>query len=112
MNANDYQKLAMRTCPVDKLSASEMLVNAALGICGEGGEVADLVKKHRFQGHELDRERILKEFGDVLWYVAEGCTSFGVTLGEIMEMNIEKLRKRYPDGFDADRSIHREEGDV
>lgn len=110
MNANDYQKLAMRTCP--DLSGAELLVNAILGICGEGGEAADIMKKHLFQGHELDRMHLASEFGDVLWYIAEGCTGLGMSLGEVMEMNIEKLRKRYPDGFDADRSIHREEDDI
>jgi NTP pyrophosphatase (non-canonical NTP hydrolase) len=85
------------------------LTLAALGMSGEAGEVADLVKKHLFQGHPLDRQQLLDELGDILWYYMLLCQAQGYTLTEIMACNIEKLRRRYPDGFDPARSIHRED---
>lgn len=110
MEMDKYQKAAMRTA--SGLNHHELLMNAALGICGEGGEVADLVKKAAFQGHDLDREHVAKELGDCLWYIAVGAEAVGYTLGEIAQMNVDKLRKRYPDGFNSERSQHREEGDT
>ena len=86
-----------------------MLTNGALGLCGEAGEVGDLVKKHLFQGHELNREKIIDELGDVAWYIAETAYALGVDLETVLAGNIEKLKKRYPEGFSAERSIHREE---
>ena len=68
-----------------------------------------MYKKYLYQGHEFDREHMAEELGDVCWYVAELATGLGATLEEVMAQNIEKLRKRYPDGFDAERSVHREE---
>ena len=112
MTPNEYQREAMRTAAGMDYSTMEPIVNAALGIAGEGGEVADIIKKHIFQGHELDREHVAKELGDVLWYIALGAHSIGYSLEQIMEMNVEKLRNRYPDGFESDRSIHRVEGDI
>lgn len=98
----DYQKLAMRTAG-DGVS----IINAALGLCGEAGEVADIVKKATFQGHELDKERICEELGDVLWYVALAAEAMETTVEELMRQNIEKLKRRYPDGFDPERSRNR-----
>lgn len=112
MTPNEYQREAMRTDAGTDYPTMEPIVNAALGIAGEGGEVADIIKKHIFQGHELDREHVAKELGDVLWYIALGAHSIGYSLEQIMEMNVEKLRNRYPDGFESDRSIHRVEGDI
>ncbi len=103
---NKYQELAMRTSN-PKLTDGEHLINGALGLTGEAGEVADLVKKAYMQGHAIDRERIAKELGDVCWYVAETATAIGYDLETIMQLNIDKLRRRYPDGFDADRSVRR-----
>lgn len=97
----------MRTA--GEFSREDCLLNAALGLCGESGEVADLIKKYRFQGHELDTAKLIKELGDVQWYIALAASALGVSLSEIMMRNIEKLRKRYPNGFDPERSIHREE---
>jgi NTP pyrophosphatase (non-canonical NTP hydrolase) len=88
------------------------LINGALGLTGEAGEVADIIKKHTMQGHDLDCEHIAKELGDVLWYVAETATAIGYDLETIMQMNIDKLMKRYPEGFSSERSQDREEGDV
>ena len=112
MIINEYQTAALRTAQTDKLTASELLLNSALGLCGESGEVADLVKKHRFQGHDLDSEHIAKELGDISWYLAVGAYSIGYDLETILQMNVDKLKARYPDGFSTDRSLHRAENDV
>ena len=112
MTINEYQTAALRTAQTDKLTANELLLNAALGLCGESGEVADLVKKYRFQGHDIDIEHIAKELGDVAWYLAVGAYAIGLDLESIFRMNIEKLKARYPDGFSTDRSLHRSENDV
>ena len=112
MTINEYQTAALRTAQTDKLTANELLLNSALGLCGESGEVADLVKKHRFQGHDIDIEHIAKELGDVAWYLAVGAYAIGLDLESIFRMNIEKLKARYPDGFSTDRSLHRSENDV
>lgn len=111
MTINEYQALAMRTSRKD-LSPDYHLLNGALGLCGESGEVADMVKKNWMQGHDLDLDHIVKELGDVLWYVAETATAIGVDLETIMKMNIDKLKARYPDGFSADRSQNRKDGDI
>lgn len=110
MTINEYQNAAMRTAK--SMDDNALLINAALGLCGESGEVADIVKKATFQGHELDKEHVAKELGDVAWYLAVGARAIGYDLETIMQMNVDKLRARYPDGFDADRSQHRKAGDV
>ena len=112
MTINEYQAAALRTAQTEELVHIELVMNAALGLCGESGEVADLVKKHRFQGHDLDVEHIAKELGDVAWYLAVGAHAIGFDLESIFRMNIEKLEARYPDGFSADRSLHRDKNDV
>lgn len=111
MTGNEYQALAMRTSNKD-LSPDDHLLNGVLGLCGESGEVADLVKKCFMQGHGLDFNHLAKELGDILWYVAETATVIGFDLDIIMRWNIEKLKARYPDGFSSDRSQHREDGDI
>lgn len=108
MNVNDYQKLAMRTLNPE-IEKKELILNAAMGLCGESGEVIDLVKKHLFQGHDLDDEKLIKELGDVAWYLAEAATALNVNLSEILEKNIKKLENRFPDGFNSNRSINRGE---
>ena len=112
MTINEYQTAALRTAQADKLLAIDLLINAALGLCGESGEVADIVKKFRFQGHDLDFEHIAKELGDIAWYLAVGAYSIGYDLEKIMQMNVDKLKARYPDGFSTDRSLHRDKNDV
>ena len=109
MTLNDYQRLAQRTDARGN-TASGKLENGILGICGEAGECADLLKKYLYQGHELDRDKLAEETGDVLWYVAETAAGLGLTLEDIAKRNIEKLKRRYPDGFDAERSKNRKEG--
>ena len=112
MTINEYQTAALRTAQTDKLTVRELLLNSALGLCGESGEVAALVKKHRFQGHDIDVEHIAKELGDVAWYLAVGAYAIGYDLETILQMNVDKLKARYPDGFSADRSLHRDKNDV
>lgn len=106
MTVNEYQNLAMTTLNRE-LSQKDILINAVMGLCGESGEAIDIVKKHLFQGHDLDREKLAKELGDIAWYLAEAATALDMDLEDIFDANIEKLRKRYPEGFDAERSIHR-----
>ena len=108
MTINEYQQLAMTTANRN-ISQREMLVNGVMGLCGESGETIDLVKKHLFHGHELNRDKLIEELGDVAWYLAESCTALNVKLEDVLTKNIEKLKKRYPEGFDSFRSIHREE---
>lgn len=106
--ANTYQKYALRTARTEESSKEELLENAAMGLNGEAGEVIDLIKKHKFQGHKLDKGKIVEEVGDVLWYCALAAYGVGMTLEDIMKANIAKLSKRYPEGFDKKRSIERE----
>ena len=108
MTINEYQKLAMTTLN-PALSEKDVLINGVMGLCGESGEAIDIVKKWLAQGHELDKEKLAKELGDICWYLAETATALGLSLEEIMAANIEKLQKRYPQGFDSDHSLHREE---
>ena len=107
MTINEYQSLAMRTLNPE-LSKKDVLINGVMGLCGESGEAIDIVKKHLAQGHELDREKLIKELGDVAWYLAETAYALDISLEEVLQRNIDKLRARYPQGFDASRSIDRE----
>lgn len=114
MTPNEYQKMALRT---DSTSTTQLyqiksmtkarLLNGLMGLNGEAGEAIDVFKKYLFQGHELNREHLAKELGDVAWYLAVSSDALGYTLEEILQMNIEKLRARYPDGFEAERSMNR-----
>ena len=108
MTVNEYQKLAMRTLG-DERNERDMLTLAALGLCGESGEVSDLIKKYLYHGHELKKDELIKELGDVAWYLAEAATALNVPLEDIFIANIEKLKNRYPDGFSHERSINRED---
>lgn len=103
-----YKELAMKTkANYGREMRSEQLVNAALGLAGEAGEFADLVKKWRHHGHQLDSEKMEEELGDVLWYVAEACDALFLEMGMVARKNIMKLAERYPEGFDSKRSINR-----
>ena len=108
MTINEYQRLAMRTLN-PKLSKKDVLINGVMGLCGESGEAIDIVKKHLAQGHDLDREALVRELGDVAWYLAETAYALDVPLEDVLAQNIEKLRARYPDGFQAERSVLRAE---
>ena len=107
MTINEYQSLAMRTLN-PSLEKRDVLINGVMGLCGEAGEAIDLVKKHLHQGHELDREGLIRELGDVAWYLAETAHALDTDLETVLRLNIEKLKRRYPEGFDAERSANRE----
>ena len=136
MDSKEYQKLAMRTndgkCSERLESAVNPfvfwsathdyedvvkivgydpggLLNGALGLTGEAGEVSDMIKKHIFHGHDLDTDALIKELGDCAWYIALICTAIGVGMDTVLECNIEKLKKRYPEGFSSQASIERVE---
>ena len=111
MDVNEYQKLAMVTLNPE-LNKKDVLINSVMGLCGESGEAIDIVKKWMAQGHELDKERLKKELGDIAWYLAEAATALDIPLEDILKANIEKLKKRYPDGFDVKRSVVRLQGDL
>lgn len=139
MTGNEYQKLAMRTndhkatkrllgniltCDAKYLTQQNLIAedenhidfggvfNACLGLSGEVGEFNDMIKKWIFHEKPLDIDHAKKEAGDICWYLAMLCESFGWSLDEIMQMNVDKLKSRYPEGFDVERANHREEGDV
>ena len=111
MTINEYQGLAMRTVNAD-IEKKDMLVNSVMGLCGESGEAIEILKKHIFHGKDLDRDHLIKELGDVAWYLAEAATALDIPLEEIFARNIEKLKARYPDGFSKERAIHRAEDDI
>ena len=108
MTINEYQKLAMTTLN-PALNKKDVLINGVMGLCGESGEAIDIVKKWLAQGHELDKEKLAKELGDICWYLAETATALDCDLEDIMAANIEKLQKRYPEGFDTEKSVNRTE---
>lgn len=111
MKINEYQKLAMTTLNPD-LDKKDILINIVMGLCGESGEAIDIVKKHLHQGHVLDKEHLAKELGDIAWYLAEAATALDLDLEDILSANTEKLKKRYPDGFDTQKSQKRTKEDI
>lgn len=111
MTVNEYQGQAMRTLNPD-LNPKDVLVNSVMGLCGESGEAIDIVKKWLMQGHELDKEHLITELGDVAWYLAEAATALEVPLEVIFQRNLDKLNRRFPNGFDTGDSIHRKKGDI
>lgn len=110
MTGNEYQELAARTINKD-LTMYETYMHALHGIVGEIGELHSIFQK-RYQGHLPDKEHMKKELGDLLWFVAEFCTAYGWKLEDIMQLNIDKLIARYPEGFDAEHSLNRKAGDI
>lgn len=106
MTINEYQKLALTTLNPE-LKEKDILINGVMGLCGESGEAIDLVKKHLAQGHDLDKEKLAKELGDIAWYLAETAYVIGYPLEDILQMNIDKLKSRYPEGFSTERSLKR-----
>ena len=110
MEVIQYQELAART--INPALINEQLKDHALkGMVGEIGEINSIYQKV-YQGHEFDEEHVKKERGDLLWFIAEYCTAWGWNLDDICQMNIDKLRARFPNGFEVDKSIHRAEGDI
>lgn len=128
MTINEYQQLALRTDPLNTLYSTFEgdlsdfyerfglnrihLLEGLMGLSGESGEAVDLLKKFLFQGHPFDREHMAKELGDIAWYLAISADALGYDLETIFQMNIDKLRARYPEGFEVEKSLHRKEGDV
>lgn len=106
MRTDDYQKEVNRTLKCD-MAKQQKVSMLSMGLAGEAGEVIDLLKKHIFHNHTLDRDNLKKELGDTLWYLTGIATEYQFTLNEIMETNIEKLQKRYPNGFSCEKSINR-----
>ena len=111
MQVNEYQKAAMATLN-PALDKKDVLINSVMGLCGESGEAIDIVKKWLMQGHELDKEHLVKELGDVAWYLAEAATALNVSLESVFQINLDKLERRFPNGFDSANSIHRRKGDI
>lgn len=111
MKLFEYQQLAARTMRPSATPAEheKNLAILGLGLAGEAGEVVELLKKHLGHGHELDIEKAEKELGDVTWYLAALCTELGLSFEHVAELNIEKLRKRYPAGFSEAASRGRAE---
>lgn len=110
MLANEYQKLASRTMRKD-LTDVQTEYHALHGMVGEIGEIHSLYQK-MYQGHEYTQEHMKKELGDLLWFIAEYCTVMEWELEEIMKLNIEKLKARFPEGFETEKSLHRVAGDI
>ena len=106
MTINEYQQLAMTTLNKE-IPQDQLIINACLGLSGEVGEVNDLIKKNMFQGHPLNKEDLINELGDIAWYLAEAATALDIDLETILKGNIEKLKKRFPDGFSSENSINR-----
>lgn len=110
LTGNEYQKLAARTISKN-MSLKDMTMHSLHGMVGEIGELHSLYQKI-YQGHKMDEAHERKELGDLLWFIAEYCTARGWFLEEVMWGNIDKLKARYPEGFSAEKSLHRQEGDV
>lgn len=106
MTANEYQQQAM-ALRNPAISGKDMLINGVMGLCGESGEAIDIVKKHLHQGHELDKKKLAAELGDIAWYLAETAYALDIPLEDIFRGNIDKLKRRYPEGFTTERSINR-----
>ena len=98
MDVNEYQKSAMKTLN-PMLDKKDVLINSVMGLCGESGEAIDIVKKWLMQGHDLDKEHLIKELGDIAWYLAEAATALDVPLETVFQGNLDKLRRRFPNSL-------------
>lgn len=115
MEFNEYQIKAARTCVYQDVftglpatqDAQDHILNPSLGLAGESGEFCDMVKKVMYHGHTMDKDKMVKELGDILWYISTASSALGVTLNEVAELNVKKLEKRYPEGFSHEASINR-----
>lgn len=108
MTLDEYQVAARRTADL-KLRHVDRVSNACMGLCGETGEVVDYLKKHLYHGHRMALDDLAEELGDVLWYVAEIASAHRLMLGDIAQRNVDKLKRRYPDGFSHNDSINRKD---
>lgn len=108
MTFKEYQELARRT---SRFSCEPHIENnvlmASLGLSGEVGELLNYIKKGIFHGHNIDKEVLTEEIGDVLWYVAEMCSAYNIDMQYAGNVNLLKLRQRYPNGFSSEASINR-----
>lgn len=114
MTINEYQSHALRTeshVTADPVPYIRIL-DGLMGLNGEASEAIDILKKVLFQGHEFDREHMAKELGDIAWYLAVSADAIGYDLETIFQMNIDKLKSRYPDGFDTEQSQNRAVNDI
>jgi len=107
MTFNDYQKEAAKTAN----RTNDALSMGALGLAGEAGEVVDLIKKHLYHGHPLDKDKLTREIGDLAWYCAFIATVVGIEFDDVATTNLAKLKARYGDAFSVEKSINRAEGD-
>ena len=114
--SKDYSAFDKRTYELTKDIPVERLLTAALGICAEGGEFTEVVKKIVFRGKPVNEENIFhmkRELGDICWYLAQACMALDTSFDEVIEMNVDKLKARYPGGeFDVHYSENRKEGDL
>ena len=108
MDIKEYQEKAKRTVNT-RLSRKEQLSNLCMGLCGESGEVVDYIKKCMYHNHKLYKQDIIKELGDVMWYLTNIATFFNIPMTYILDENIKKLEERYPEGFSNEKSINRKE---
>ena len=107
MTVNEYQQAAARTINPE-LDATATINHAVFGLNSEAGEIAGIYQKI-YQKHPIDFDALQKEIGDAAWFLAELCTAYGWSLEVVLQKNIDKLKKRYPDGFSGERSLHRPE---
>jgi NTP pyrophosphatase (non-canonical NTP hydrolase) len=105
MEMNEYQREAERTLSYNYTDQRSGLTLGALGLAGESGEAVDLLKKHLFHDQPLDTDKLRKELGDVLWYLAAIATSAGLSLDDVARANVTKLRARFPNGFTPEASV-------
>ena len=108
MNIEEYQEKAKRTVNTN-LQFDEQVANLCMGLCGESGEVVDYIKKGIYHGHILDDKKLTEELGDVLWYLTNISSLYGIPMTFILEENIKKLEERYPEGFSEEKSVNRKE---
>jgi NTP pyrophosphatase (non-canonical NTP hydrolase) len=106
MELNEFQRKSARTLNY-ALSDNDQLLNCAIGVSGEAGEMLEIMKKYFFQGHDFDKAKVMEELGDVFFYIAGMCTAMGVSLDDVARNNIEKLLVRYPDKFSSNDSVKR-----
>lgn len=106
MDIREFQRVSTRTLNKE-LSKEQQVSNMIFGANGELGEVTDILKKHLYQGHRIDKQHLSEEIGDVMFYLVNLATLFNLEFEDILEGNINKLKARYPEGFDRERSIKR-----
>ena len=115
--STDFLALSDRLVALDEKGANiERLLTAGVGINAEGGEFLEIIKKMIFQGKPFNadnKEHMIIELGDLMWYVAQACMALDISLDDVIQMNFEKLSARYPEGaFSIERSENRVEGDL